>query len=59
MDPLGYARKEAMKNALRQSGLEKKFDCHLDQKTGKLVISKKKTKNKDKPIDSRFDILDL
>ena len=59
MDSLHYARIAAMKKALKHSALEKSFNCRIDKVTGKLVISEKKKKNKDQPIDSRFDILDL
>jgi hypothetical protein len=61
MDALQHAKIEALKKALRSVGESRHFDFRLDEKTGKIVVTKKQEKKqkKDKPIDSRFDILDL
>jgi hypothetical protein len=62
MDAFLAAKIKAATEALEYSRLLKEqYNCHIDEKTGALVISKKKEKltKKDKPIDNRFDILDL
>lgn len=62
MDPILAARIKAAKEALKYSKLLKKqYNCHIDKKTGALILSKKQENKteKDKPINDRFEILDL
>ena len=60
MDFFAYSRIKILKDSLKHSKLEDSYDCYVDEKTGKLIISNKKEKTKkDNPINSRFDILDL
>ncbi len=56
MDPLEHARFMAMKNALKSSGLRKSFKVVM--KDGRAILKQKRKKNI-KPIDNRFEILDL
>jgi len=51
---------EVMKSALSRSGFLKSYDCYVDEEAGRIVIrGKKEQTKKHKPINSRFDILDL
>jgi hypothetical protein len=60
MDALQQAKMKCLQDALRHTGFHGDFILSIDEKTGKVILSKKEKKNKkDNTISSRFDILDL
>lgn len=60
MDALQQAKMKCIKKALKHTGFHGDFIFSIDEKTGRVLLSKKKSKKKkDNFIDSRFDILDL